>query len=120
MKVFTTSMLLACLAAPVLADPAEILDVSARQSGTAWNFSVTLRHADTGWEDYADGWRVETLEGDVLGTRILFHPHVQEQPFTRSLGGVEIPAGTTKVAIRAKTLPDGWADSTILFELPER
>jgi hypothetical protein len=49
-----------------------------------------LRHGDTGWDDYADGWRIETPAGEVLGTRVLHHPHVEEQPFTRSLGGVEI------------------------------
>ncbi len=35
-------------------------------------------------QDYVDGWHVETAEGEILGTRILLHPHVGEQPFTRS------------------------------------
>ena len=90
------------------ADDATIEGAEAHQSGDTWTFSVTLRHADTGWDDYADGWRVVSADGTVLGTRVLYHPHVEEQPFTRSLGGVEIPAGTDEVFIEARTNVDGW------------
>ncbi|MGH1411949.1 MAG: hypothetical protein ACRBB0_00555 [Pelagimonas sp.] len=93
----------------------------------AGRFSVTLTHPDTGWDHYADGWRIEDATGKVLGLRVLAHPHVTEQPFTRSLSGVDIPAGTklgtklgtkpgTKtVFIRARCLVDGWSDE--VFEL---
>ncbi|MGR3660421.1 MAG: hypothetical protein ACU0CA_04420 [Paracoccaceae bacterium] len=100
--------LLACLASPSLADPITIEAVSAKQSGSSWNFSVTLRHADSGWDHYADGWEVQTPEGEKLGYRELLHPHVSEQPFTRSLGSVEIPAGMTRVIVRAHCSVDGW------------
>jgi len=63
--------------------------------------AVTLRHADEGWEHYADRWEVLSLDGKVLATRTLFHPHVNEQPFTRSLSGVSVPAGTPAVRIRS-------------------
>ena len=86
----TVLAVLAC--GPVAADPAEIVRAEARASGNSYSFSVTLRHGDTGWEDYADGWRVELPDGTVLGTRVLYHPHVDEQPFTRSLSGVVVPA----------------------------
>ena len=89
----------ALAASAAAADPAEILSAEARKSGDGWTVSVTLAHGDTGWDDYADGWRVETAEGAVLGTRTLFHPHVEEQPFTRSLSGVAIPDGTTEVEV---------------------
>ena len=53
----------------------------------SWTFNVTVQHPDTGWEDYADGWDVLTLDGTVLKrdaesqfTRTLLHPHVEEQP----------------------------------------
>lgn len=36
-----------------------------------------------------------------MAVRELAHPHVHEQPFTRSLDGVEIPEGVEKVTIRA-------------------
>ena len=96
------------LASPALADPARIIGAEAAQSGDSWHFDVTLEHGDTGWDDYADGWRVELADGTVLGTRVLHHPHVNEQPFTRSLGGVEIPGGVAEVFIEARTNIDGW------------
>ena len=69
-----------------------------------WSFSVTIRHGDTGWDDYADGWSVEDSSGNELGFRKLLHPHVDEQPFTRSLSGVAIPRGTPSVFIRPRDL----------------
>ena len=94
-------------------DPARIVGAEAQASDDGWRVSVTLEHADTGWEDYADGWRVELEDGTVLATRELLHPHVSEQPFTRSLGGVAIPDGVDTVHIRARTLTDGWADDRL-------
>jgi hypothetical protein len=95
---------------PVRADPAEVLDANVFPDGDRWRVDVTIRHGDTGWDDYADGWRVETSDGQVLGTRVLHHPHVEEQPFTRSLGGVEIPPELGHVYIRTRTSVTGWAD----------
>lgn len=95
-------------AGPALADPAEIVSAEARRAGGGWSFDITLRHGDTGWDDHADGWRVETEAGEVLGTRRLLHPHVEEQPFTRSLAGVAVPDGVAAVWIRARTSVTGW------------
>lgn len=103
--------LFALVAAPAVADPAEIVDVGLRGGGDGLRVDVTIRHADTGWDDYADGWRVETADGTVLGTRILHHPHVEEQPFTRSLSGVETPDGLGEVFIRSSTNVTGWAET---------
>ena len=100
---------LIALTGPALADPAEIVGVTARATGAGWQFDVTIAHGDTGWEDYADGWRVELADGTILGTRILVHPHVEEQPFTRSLREVAIPEGVSEVHIRASTNVTGWA-----------
>lgn len=97
------------LASPALADPARIVWAEAIQTSGGWRFEVALEHGDTGWDDYADGWRVELPDGTVLGTRVLTHPHVTEQPFTRSLFGVLLPDGTTLVHIRARTSQTGWA-----------
>lgn len=99
---------LTCLAFAANADPILIEAVDARQSGDQWNFSVTLRHADGGWDHYADGWEIQSEDGTVLGYRELLHPHVNEQPFTRSLGGVQIPADESVVIIRAHCSVDGW------------
>lgn len=99
------------IATPVAADDAVIEAAKAQQTGSGWSFSVTLSHGDTGWDDYADGWRVVAEDGTELGLRVLHHPHVEEQPFTRSLGGVTVPDGTDTVFIEARTNVDGWGDA---------
>lgn len=91
-------------------DPAEVEQVALEGRAGTWTVSVTISHADTGWDDYADGWRVETRDGEVLGTRVLHHPHVEEQPFTRSLGGVDISPDVTEIVIRTRTSVTGWSD----------
>jgi len=89
-------------ATPLYASEAEVVAAKASASGSAYRFDVTIQHPDTGWDHYADGWQVELADGTALGFRELLHPHVNEQPFTRSLGGVAIPAGVTAVFIRAR------------------
>jgi hypothetical protein len=53
---------------------------------------------------------VETPGGAILGTRVLHHPHVEEQPFTRSLSGVDLPDGITEIVVRTRTNVTGWAE----------
>lgn len=89
-------------ATTVWADTAVVEQVQAQKTGATWAFSVTLRHADTGWDHYADGWGIYLPDGTELGYRVLAHPHVNEQPFTRSLNGVVIPQGTKAVVVIAK------------------
>lgn len=101
------------------ADAPEIVNATARESGAGWQISVTIRHPDTGWDHYADGWEVLDSDGNRLGYRELFHPHETEQPFTRSLGGVAIPDGAESVQIRARCSVDGWNDTTYTLELPK-
>jgi len=98
-------------ATPALADAPVVEDATARQSGSTWTISVTLSHPDTGWDHYADGWEVLAPDGTSLGLRVLAHPHVNEQPFTRSLSGVEIPDGLNQVLIRARGNVDGWGEA---------
>ncbi len=107
------------LATPVLAEEPIIEDITVtRTAPETYRFSVTIRHPDTGWEHYADGWRVLDMDGNELGMRVLFHPHVNEQPFTRSLDGVKIPRGTTQVQLQARDLPEGWNEGTTVVDLP--
>ncbi len=110
-------ILSAFLASPALADPPTIENVAAKSIGDTWRFDVTIRHPDTGWDDYADGWRVLDMDGNELGMRVLHHPHVDEQPFTRSLSGVAIPEGTTQVQIQARENVGGWSDDTTVVTL---
>ncbi|MDU8909993.1 hypothetical protein [Aestuariicoccus sp. MJ-SS9] len=108
---------LALATGPALADSPRIVGADAQQSGPSWRVSVTLAHPDTGWDHYADGWRIEDVDGTVLGTRDLAHPHVMEQPFTRSLSGVSLPDGTRRVLIRARCNQDGWGESTVPLDI---
>ena len=96
----------------------EIVDATARSSGNTWTFSVTLRHDDTGWDHYADLWQVYSPDGELLGERVLLHPHENEQPFTRSLSGVEVPDGVQEVIIRARDNVHGVSPQEFRLELP--
>lgn len=112
------ALLLLLPALPAMAGDVEIVAAAARPSGDAWTFDVTLRHADNGWDHYADAWRVLGPDGAVLGTRTLLHPHDNEQPFTRSLSGVIIPQGVTEVRIEAHDKVHGWAPATLTVAIP--
>ena len=87
----TIAMML--IAGPLVAGEADVVNVTVvKTAPDVYGFNVTVRHDDTGWEHYADKWEVLDLDRNVLATRILYHPHVDEQPFTRSLSAVKIPA----------------------------
>jgi hypothetical protein len=89
--------------APAFAGEADVIDVTVNcRNDSVCDFSVTVRHADDGWDHYADGWEVRTLDGEILAVRELLHPHDDEQPFTRSLTNVKIPDGVNEVVIRAR------------------
>ncbi len=101
-----------------LAGEADVIAVEAAQEGdNTWRFSVTVRHADEGWDHYADRWQVVAPDGTVLGTRVLLHPHENEQPFTRSLGGVVIPEGVDEVVVRAHDSVHGDGGAEIQVKL---
>ena len=83
------------------AGEARVVSVVPVKTGATWRFDVTVRHADAGWDHYADAFVVSTPDGEELGRRVLHHPHVDEQPFTRSLGGVALPEGVRTVTVHA-------------------
>lgn len=108
--------------APVFVHAGEAVVVDARAEWIGADrarIDVTIRHADEGWDHYADQWTVETPDGAILGVRTLYHPHVDEQPFTRSLS-VDIPAGVDTVAIRARDSVHGENADTFSLALPRR
>ncbi len=113
----STSMMMATIASPAFAGKADVVKATANQSGNSWSFSATVSHADEGWKHYANSFQVLTIDGKVLGTRVLAHPHVNEQPFTRSLGGVAIPENVKKVRIRAGDLVHGYGGKEIVLTL---
>lgn len=105
---------------PASANDVEVVDARFdRSAAGSYHVSVTLRHGDTGWDHYADAWRVETEDGTVLATRELLHPHENEQPFTRGLSVVEIPAGTTVVHVGAHDKVHGWTKNRLRVELKD-
>jgi len=83
------------------AGPADVVAARAVCQGDTCTIQATVRHADEGWNHYADRFEVLDPDGKVLATRVLQHPHVDEQPFTRALPGVRIPEGVDRVRVRA-------------------
>ncbi|MGH1486600.1 MAG: hypothetical protein ACRBCI_10300 [Cellvibrionaceae bacterium] len=93
--------LLLFLAPFTYAGEADVINVEARYNGgNSFQIITTVKHADTGWKHYADGWEILDEQGNVIGKRVLYHPHVNEQPFTRS-HTLDIPKSVKQITVRA-------------------
>ena len=110
-------LLLYVVSSAAIANDVEIVKVEFKKTGSHWRVDTTLKHHDTGWEHYADAWRIVDKNGIKLGERVLFHPHENEQPFTRSLNRLDIPAGTTIVYLEAHDKKHGWSKQRVLVDL---
>jgi hypothetical protein len=86
----------------------------------AFDFDVTLSSPYDTPQRYADAFRVMGKDGKVYGERILLHDHADEQPFTRDLAGVKIPAGVRTVVIQARDQKHGYGGKTVEVALPGR
>lgn len=102
------------IAPAVFAGEADVVAATAERtaSGT-YTVTATIRHADTGWDHYANRFEVLGPDGAIISTRVLAHPHVDEQPFTRSLVGVQIDAGIRTVTIRAHDSVHGYGGKVV-------
>lgn len=110
--------IIACLACgPAAAGTADVVSATADCAGSTCDFTVTVRHDDQGWSHYANAWEVLAPDGSLLATRVLRHPHVSEQPFTRGLQGVEIPPEIQSVRIRARDSVHGFGGSEVEIDL---
>ena len=120
MRVILLSFIILVLALSTLyAGQADVLKVEVKRTGdNTFHFDVAVRHNDEGWDHYANKWDVVAPDGNVLATRILHHPHENEQPFTRSLGGVKIPANVNSVSIRAHDSVHGYGGKSMTIRLP--
>ena len=102
-------------------DCAHVIDGTAtQQSSGNWLISATVSSTETGWDKYADEWKVEYIDDDgtmLLGTRTLAHPHENEQPFTRSLSGVSIPDDITVVTLSARDSVLGYCGDSYELSL---
>jgi hypothetical protein len=115
------AVVVAAWAGTAAAGKATVVKATATASGNgAYSFSATVAHADTGWKHFADKFGILTPNGKVLGTRVLVHPHVDEQPFTRSLGNVKILAGIDRVIVRAWDNVHKAGEETFTVKLPGR
>ncbi|MEM8776623.1 MAG: hypothetical protein AAGF53_16430 [Pseudomonadota bacterium] len=117
MRNFFSSIFVALILSPAYADEPEVIGVEVEKVGMLWNISVTLSHPDTGWDHYADGWEVLDSNGQSIGFRKLSHPHVNEQPFTRSLTGVFIPDGTREIFVVPRCSEHGWNANPVSVKL---
>ncbi len=113
----TLSIFLLTLTTPALSETPAVENVDVQRGDIGWRISVTLTHPDTGWDHYADGWEVLDAEGQRLGYRKLHHPHVDEQPFTRSLTGIMVKDGVRQVFIKVRCSRDGWSGETVSVSL---
>ena len=83
------------------AGEADVVDGAITALGDGrFRVDATVRHDDTGWDHYANRWDVLAPDGTILGSRVLAHPHENEQPFTRSLT-LDIPADVAEITLQA-------------------
>lgn len=116
MRPVLTGILLAALPLAALAEAPKVEDVRLVRTGEGWTVNVTISHPDKG-DHYADAFAVEDMSGKKLTVRDLSHPH-QQQPFTRSVGGMQFPKGTKQVKVRARCSKDGWNGSATTVSVP--
>lgn len=117
-KLLLSTALLACCL-QVSAGEANVLKVEPScTEKLVCSFAVTVEHADSGWDHYADKWDVLLTDGTLVASRKLRHPHANEQPFTRSLQNVQLPQGTKAVEIRAHDSVHGYGGQTVTVRIP--
>ena len=121
MKSFLITMLILLLSfGLVYAGEADVLKVEViKIDERVYIFRVTVTHEDEGWKHFADRWEIISPDGKILAARTLHHPHMDEQPFTRALAGVEIPKGIDEVIIRAHDSIHEYGGKTVKVTLPE-
>jgi len=103
---------------PVYANQAEVIEVKIKSVGVnQYRIDTTIKHADTGWDHYANAWLVFDEMGNKIGERILHHPHVNEQPFTRGLT-LSIATGVKTIIIKAQDSVHGLNEKGVQIKVP--
>ena len=119
-RLVSSTCMVVTIAVTVFAGEADVTQVEVVRTGPGvYRFSVSVLHQDKGWDHYADAWEVFAPDGRILGTRTLYHPHVAEQPFTRSLDGVKIPSDIRQVEVRAHCSVHLYGGKAETVSLPE-
>ena len=105
------------MSAVTVAGEVDVVDVKVKALGQQrFDIAVTLLHDDTGWDHYANAWEVLDEQGNTIGVRVLYHPHVDEQPFTRRLT-VSIPESVKVITLRGKDSVHGDGGLTMTIDL---
>ena len=99
----------------------DVVDVKVHaMGGDSFNFDVTVSSPYDSPQRYADAFRIMSDDGVTFGVRTLFHDHASEQPFTRDLYGIHIPAGIQTVTVQARDKKHGYGGKTMRIALPRR
>lgn len=85
-----------------------------------FDFDVSVSSTYDTPRRYADAFRVMSRDGVVFGERKLLHDHADEQPFTRDLHGVAVPAGVRAVVVQARDSMFGYGGKSVDVLLPGR
>ena len=91
---------------------ADVQNVSISGNQGDYTFAVTVSSPDTGCDQYTDWWEVLTTEGELVYRRILWHSHVNEQPFARQGRPVPIQSHQT-VIVRAHMSNLGYGGASM-------
>ncbi|WP_393916666.1 hypothetical protein [Halostreptopolyspora alba] len=87
-------------------------------AGDTHDLTVTISSPYDTPQRYADGWRVMGPDGTVYGEHELAHDHQNEQPFTRTQSGVEIPEDVDEVEVEGRDSEHGYGGDTETVEVP--
>jgi len=98
--------------------PEVVAAAASRADDNTIRFDVTVSSPYDSPLRYADAWRIVGSDGTVYGIRELLHDHAGEQPFMRSLDGIEIPNRVESVTVEARDLANGWGGTTVEVKLP--
>ena len=98
---------------PVVVAYADAIEVEVSGEPRAYQFAVTVSSPDTGCDQYADWWEVASEDGaELLYRRVLAHSHVDEQPFVRSGGPVDLGSDTV-IVVRAHMSTGGFGGTAL-------
>jgi hypothetical protein len=89
-----------------------------KTAADTYTVTATMRHNDTGWDNYADAFEVkgDPVQNGMVqnGLRVLAHPHENEQPFARSQSNV---VATGLVWVEARDNVEGSGGSKIYLDV---
>ncbi len=109
------SYLFLLLPSSLLAGESDVIAADSEPvGGNFYRITVTVRHQDEDWDHYVKNWSVLDMDGNVLGVHGLRHPHVNEQPFTRTATMI-IPQHVDKVIIRAYDSVHGTGGNELML-----